>query len=306
MNYSMKLVLALILISNLRAFAEPAASQTIKSNEMSGVKLNDFTDFEKKWKLVTVRYRRDTGEMRFTYANDSAFEALMNSATDYPKGAVFAKIGFKTDQDPGFPSSAVPTQSRRYQFMVRDKDKFSKTDGWGYALFDRDGFVFPEDVQTQTMACAACHRVVPERGYVFSQYLEMSPKKMSDKTVQPENHFAQKIKFEDLAVKKLPEDIQKLIPSFYKTVRLMNHEITQYLFQGTLDEVKPVLSIESVRSQNPALVLSADKKSYTLVFIENLKLKCEQDGKNGYFIKSITNSPTQKFKAYETRYCWVD
>ncbi len=306
MNYSLKLVLALIFISNLRAFAEPAASQTIKSNEMSGVKLDDFADFEKKWKLVTVRFRRDTGEMRFTYANDLAFEALMNSATAYPKGAVFAKIGFKTDQDPGFPSSVVPTQSRRYQFMVRDKDKFSKTDGWGYALFDRDGFVYPEDVQVQTMACAACHRVVPERGYVFSEYLEMSPKKTSDKKVQPENHFSRKIKFEDLAVNKLPEDLRKLIPSFYKKVRLMNHEINQFLFQGTLDEVKPVLSGESVASQNPALILSADKQSYTLVFIENLKLKCEQDGKSGYFIKSVTNSPTQKFKAYETRYCWVD
>ena len=306
MNYSMKLVLALILISNLRAFAEPAASQTIKSNEMSGVKLNDFADFEKKWKLVTVRYRRDTGEMRFTYANDLAFEALMNSATDYPKGAVFAKIGFKTDLDPGFPSSVVPTQSRRYQFMVRDKDKFSTTDGWGYALFDRDGFVYPEDVQVQTMACAACHRVVPERGYVFSEYLEMSPKKTSDKKVQPENHFSRKIKFDDLAVNKLPEDLRKLIPSSYKKVRLMNHEINQFIFQGTLDEVKPLLSGESVASQIPALILSADKQSYTLVFIENLKLKCEQDGKSGYFIKSVTNSSTQKFKAYEARYCWVD
>lgn len=295
-----------ILIFALRAFAEPSASQTIKSNEMSGIKLSDFTDFEKKWKLVTVRFRRDTGEMRFTYANDTAFAALMNSATDYPKGAVFAKIGFKTNQDPGFPSSVVPTESRRYQFMVRDQDKFSKTDGWGYALFDLDGFVYPENAEVQTAACAACHRIVPERGYVFSEYLEMSPKKRSDKSQLTGNHFTQKIKYEDVVVKKLPADIQKLIPSSYKKVRLLKHEISQFLFQGTLDEIKPALSGEAIASKQPALILSADLKSYTLVFIENLNLKCDQDGKTGYFIKSITNSPTQKYNTFETRYCWTE
>ncbi|MBY0452544.1 MAG: cytochrome P460 family protein [Bdellovibrionaceae bacterium] len=304
--------MTLILIFTLQTLAEPilpqaisSTSQTIRSDEMSGVKLNDFADFEKKWKLVTVRFRRDTGEMRFTYANDSAYEALMKSSTDYPKGAVFAKIGFKTDQDPGFPSSVVPTQSRRYQFMIRDQAKFSKTDGWGYALFDQDGFVFPENTETQTAACAACHRIVPERGYVFSEYLEMAPKKGAPKIKIPENHFTQKIKFEDVSVQKLPTDIQKLIPQMYKKVRVLKHEISQFLFQGTLDEIKPALSEESVGSKKPALILSTDQKSYTLVFIENLEIKCEQDGKSGYFIKSVTNSPTQKFVAYETRYCWT-
>lgn len=305
MNYSLKLVLLLILIFHTPAFAESAASQTVKANEMSGIKLTDYADFEKKWKLVTVRYRRDTGEMRFTYANDSAFEALMRSATKYPKGAVFAKIGFKTDQDPGFPSSAVPTQSRRYQFMVRDEEKFSKTDGWGYALFDRDGFIYPEDVTVQTNACAACHRIVPERGYVFSQYLEMSSKTKSDQKTEPEKHFTEKIKFEDIAIKALPAEVQQYIPFFYKKARLLKHEISQFLFQGTLDEIKPILSGEAVQNRLPALILSTDQKSYSLVFIENLKLKCEQGGQSGYFIKAVTNSPIQKLRAYETRYCWT-
>ena len=271
MNYSKRLVLTLFFIFSQPVVAERSASQTIKLDEMSGMKLNDFADFEKKWKLVTVRFRRDTGEMRFTYANDMAFEALKNAVTDYPKGSVFAKIGFKTDQDPGFPSSMVPTQSRRYQFMMRDKEKFSKTDGWGYALFDRDGFVFPEDIETQANACAACHRVVPERGYVFSEYLEMSPRKITVKKNLPENHFTQKMKFEDTDINKLPAELQKLVPSSYKKVRLLKHEISQFLFQGTLDEMKPILSEESISSNKPALLLSTDRQSYTLVFVENFR-----------------------------------
>lgn len=294
----------MLLISVRGLSAEDTAPKPLL-REMNGIKLDDYADFEKKWKLVTVRFRRDTSEMRFTYANDLAFEALMKSATDYPKGAVFAKIGFLTGVDPGFPSSIVPTQSRRYQFMVRDKEKYSKTDGWGYALFKTDGVVYPEDVEVQSNACAACHRIVPERGYVFSEYLEMSPYKTYEKKNRPENHYTQKIKFEDFAVMSLPAEIKKLIPASFKTVRILKHEISQFLFQGTLDEIKPALSGETVATLKPSLILSGDQKSYTLVFIENLKIKCDQDGKKGYFIKSVTNSPTQKNIAYETRYCWT-
>lgn len=306
MNYFVQVLVISHLLFMPRASHAEVVSQTVKANEMNGFKLTDFTDFEKKWKLVTVRYRRDTGELRFTYANDIAFAALIKSATDYPIGSIFAKIGFKTDEDPGFPSSAVPTQTRRYQFMVRDKAKFSKTDGWGYALFDRDGYIYPENPETQSMACAACHRIVPERGYVFSEYLEISPFKNLPKSVTAENHFSQKIKFEEIKVKALPVDIQKSIPANYKNVKLIKHEISQFLFQGTLDEIKPLLSREAVTSQMPALIMSVDKKSYSLIFIENLTIKCEQDGKKGYFMKAITNSEQQKFKAYENRYCWTN
>src|SRR6185436_10943563 len=69
---------------------DKAEIKTFKKDEMNGYKLSDFPDFEKKWKLVTVRFRKDTGEMRFTYANDLAFENLQKGVIDYPDGAIFA------------------------------------------------------------------------------------------------------------------------------------------------------------------------------------------------------------------------
>ena len=94
--------------------------------EMNGYKLSDYEGFEKKWRLVTVRYRKDTGEMRFTYANPKAWNALLKRSKDYPDGAVFAKIGIITMEDPAFPSSAVPAGTRRYQLMVRNKKKHAE------------------------------------------------------------------------------------------------------------------------------------------------------------------------------------
>ncbi len=104
--------------------------------EMNGFLFSDFGQFEKNWKLVTVRYRQDTGELRFTYANPKAWKAMSSGKAEYPDGSIFAKTGYMTDDDPSFTSSKIPSGSRRYQFMVKNKKKYKDQDGWGYALFD--------------------------------------------------------------------------------------------------------------------------------------------------------------------------
>ncbi|MGZ3690519.1 MAG: cytochrome P460 family protein [Pseudobdellovibrio sp.] len=308
-------LLIALMLGSLSPAQENAEIKTFKKDEMNGYKLSDFPDFEKKWKLVTVRFRKDTGEMRFTYANDQALETLLKGATDYPDGAVFAKIGIKTSEDPAFPSSAVPAGARRYQFMVRDKKKFASTEGWGYVLFDKGGTIYPEDVGTQTAACAACHRIIPERGYVFSQMMELAVFKDNQpvKAGKKEIPFSEKIKFKEINVAQLPEELKTEIPKSYKKAQQVDHEISQFLFQGTLDEIKPLLSEQAVKTKQPALILSADKKTYALVYIENLEIQCEQEGKKGFFMKAVSTSPQtgtatstqQKNINYENRYCWT-
>ena len=71
----------------------------------NGYTLKQFGDFVHNWHFVTVRFRRDSGEMRFAYANDIAWKALSEHSTDYPDGAVFAKIGVSTMEDPAFTDS---------------------------------------------------------------------------------------------------------------------------------------------------------------------------------------------------------
>ena len=280
--------------------------QIYKTNEMNGYKLSDFADFEKNWKLITVRYRKDTGEMRITYANPLAFDTLLKGGKEYPDGAIYAKIGIKTVSDSAFPSSAVPSGARRYQFMVKDKTKFAGTEGWGYVLFDKAGLIFPENPVVQTAACAACHRIVPERGYVFSQMWELSSSSPPAKAAAETTHFSDKIKFKEVKVASIPEIVSKEIPKNYKTAQQIDHEISKFLFQGTLDEIKPLLSQQAAKTKVPAYLLGADGKSFALVFIENLEIKCQAEGKTGFFMKAVSTSGGSDGVNYENRYCWVD
>lgn len=285
--------------------ADNVVDKVYKIGEMNGFKISDFTDFEKQWKLITVRYRKDTGEMRLTYANDLAYENLLKNSTDYPEGSVFAKIGIKTSEDKAFPSSAVPNAARRYQFMVRDKKKFESTDGWGYALFDKDGKIYPEEQALQSAACAACHRIVPDRGYVFSQMMELSVFKADSTLAKKETHYSERIKFKEVVFTKLPELVKKQIPTSYKKAKQLVHEISKYLFQGTLDEIKPLLAEESVKSKLPVYIVSTDNKSFAVVYIENLEIMCDLEGKKGYFMKAVSSSMNSETPHYENRFCWT-
>ena len=287
-----------------------ASETSIKNDTMNGYKLSTYAGFEKDWKLVTVRYRKDNGEIRFTYANELAFQTLKNGSVDYPDGSVFAKIAQKSQEDPAFTSSAVPSGTRRYQFMVRDKKKHSTTEGWGYALFDKEGVVFPEKLETQTNACAACHRIVPERGYVFSELMSLSPGHDELTGSNTKTFFKTKINYVTMDLNDssivLSKKIRSLLPKSADKIRKLDHEISQYLFQGTLDEIKPTLTKEAIRSKMPTLIFDESQKTYALVFVENFDINCESEGKKGLFIKAVSSSDAQKGKIYENRYCWVD
>jgi hypothetical protein len=266
---------------------------------MHGIKLSDYGDFEKKWKLVTVRFRKDTGELRFTYANESAWKHLRKlsgkvvpasagetppAAESYPLGAVFAKVGIKTAEDPAFVSSAVPSGVRRVQFMVRDEKKFAETDGWGYALFDSKGNTFPGDLKQASMACAACHKIVPDRGYVFSKFMTgFAPTK-------PAQLESGRVKFENLQTKDLPEFIQLQLPPKSETVRSVTGAIAEQVFPGTLDEIRPALTREVIRSGVPAILLSKKKGEilYSIVYSTNAKSPCGPDQQEFLGVMNVT------------------
>ncbi len=264
-----------ILLASHSAGADPAKDPFSGKSDMNGHTLKEFNGFEKNWKLVTVRYRKDTSEMRFTYANELAWKSLKAGVTEYPKGAVFAKIGLATQEDPSFASSAVPTGARRYQFMIRDKKKYAETDGWGYALFDANGKTFPGEPNHASLACAACHRIVPEKGYVFSQIMELSPFRSSAiGTTNSTSGLIGRILFQTKSVDKLPERIRKHFP--LKTVNYseLTGSIAENVFQGSLDEIRPSLAQQAAKSTQPAALVSLDHQMFSIVYQTDEKDAC--------------------------------
>lgn len=231
---------------------------------MNGISYQDYKDFPDNWKLVTIRFRKDTGEMRLTYANDLAMKTLLANSINYPDGAVFAKTGIHTGLDPQFVSSVIPKGIRRYQLMVRDRKKYAQTGGWGYALFDPQGKTFPEDPKVTQDACYACHTMVENRGDVFSEPFSFNKSGKLPSFATKEIHS--KISYAWISVKKLPSSVAKFVPKTLAKVRMITNDILRKkVFQGTLDELKPVLEHEARQSKGPALFLSHDEKRFVLL-----------------------------------------
>lgn len=265
---------------------------------MNDISFNDYKNFSKEWGLVTIRFRKDSGEMRLTYGNEAALKVLNSGAINYPDGAIFAKIGFHTNSDPQFESSVVPNGIRRYQFMVKDKKKYKSTGGWGYGLFDPDGKTFAEDPKITQDACYACHTMVENRGDVFSQ--PFSQTKDVRLVYIPVGTSAKSINYQDIQVRELPEFLKKAIPSGFKKVRnVSNENLRKNLFQGTLDEMKPVLEKESRLSKLPSLFASQDFKRFVLI-IPTKSQECMEFGGFEVLSTDLNNNPMI------TKYCSHD
>jgi len=266
--------LALLLISSLIFELCSYSAELPAEDVMSGYRMKQFGNFEKNWHLVTVRFRKDTDEMRFVYANALAWQSLKNNQTDYSDGSGFAKVGIKTQSDLEFPTSAVPSGARRVQFMVRDSVKHQSTDGWGYALFDSQGKVFPGHQVDEPKACAACHAIVRDRGFVFSQPMTSN---ISAKYI--ETSFKTDIAFEDRPFDLLPQRVKEKLPTGFSFVRAITGPLEKKLFYGTLDEVQPLLALEAEKTGKPSILISSDGNQFSAVFFDK-RSKCSSLSKS--------------------------
>lgn len=260
-------------------------------SEMNGIQYSTYKDFAKKWELVTIRFRKDTGEMRLTYANKLAIDTLKKGSTNYPDGAVFAKTGIHTSSDPQFVSSVVPKGIRRFQYMVKNKKKFALTGGWGYALFDANGKTFPEDPKATSDACYACHTIVENRGDVFSEMFDFVK---DTKLPRHGENIIQKIKFEWKETKSLPETISTHIPASFSKIRSVeNEKMRANVFQGSLDEMKPILEEESKSSKTPVIFMSKDNKRFVIV-VPKTSEDCMDMGSYEIISTDMNNNPIKE------------
>ena len=230
--------------------------------EFNSYKYDQFGDFTKNWHLVTVRYRKDSEEMRIVYANEKAWQSLKNGAKKYPDGSIFAKIGLKTETDPSFASSVVPSGGKRIQYMVRNAKLHSATGGWGYALFDSEGKTFPGEPKAAQVACYACHQIVTNKNYVFSEIASISLKggKPAGRPALPT------LEFEEIPSSKLPSKIRDLVLPAFNSVSSLKGNIRNNIFPGTIDEIRIFLSQEATIRKRPALLFNEDGTAFSLVY----------------------------------------
>jgi len=220
--------------------------------------------FWEKWKLLTVRYRKDNGELRFIYANDLAWEGIRRGVKEMPQGAIFAKAAYSTTEDPSFPVSAVPWSPTRVQLMLKNTKKYPSTGGWGYAIYMprsvNPPLETPEVRRNTVMSCYACHMIVRDKDYVFSEPI-------FDESLRTPGLGRYSQKFIPTPVEELAENIRPQIAKILKpTLATQVKFLTMPLFEGSIDESIAPISNYAEKEKVPFLLTDNKADLYLLAF----------------------------------------
>jgi hypothetical protein len=100
------------------------------------------------------------------YANDQAMQGLRTGS--YPDGAIIAEEMLEWLSSG---AGAKEGPRRIVGVMVKDSQRYSSTDGWGYGSFDEGNRVDKLDAK-QRQACHQCHVARKDQGFVFTEYHE--------------------------------------------------------------------------------------------------------------------------------------
>jgi hypothetical protein len=147
----------------------------------NGLAFSEFRGYE-SWPVIAIS--ENGGVIAAILGNPAminAFKAgIPANGQPFPDGAKMAKVHWtpkKNEIAPGRPT--VPGTQHDVDLMVKDSKRFADSAGWGYAVFDYNsttdtfapGTAADQPPQADDAKCGfACHTVVKNRDYVFTEY----------------------------------------------------------------------------------------------------------------------------------------
>src|ERR1700741_680727 len=172
-------VLAGVFLSVLGALALAAEDKyTVKVP--GGLAFSEFRGYE-SWQVVSTSMDGDLTAA--IVANPARIEAsragVPGNGKPFPDGSKMAKIHWNPKKLETFPAATVPGTLHDIDFMVKDSKRFADSGGWGYEVFDYDaksdsfspGTTADNPPQENDAKCGfACHTIVKNRDYVFTDY----------------------------------------------------------------------------------------------------------------------------------------
>jgi hypothetical protein len=177
MKYESKLTIAMAAIAGLAlgGAAVYASEQDEKYSLVSpgGVAFADFKGYE-DWAVISSA--RTDKELKVILGNPIMIKAykagVPGNGQPFPEGSKSAKLQwtFKKSTDAPFAVDVpdVPTQAF---LMEKDSKRFSKTGGWGYAVFNHDKVTGKMTADAAKEDCGhVCHVAVKAKDYVFHPY----------------------------------------------------------------------------------------------------------------------------------------
>jgi hypothetical protein len=174
---------AALAITAASAADPPATTATDKYTLKvpGGLAFSEFKGYE-SWSVIAVS--ENGGMIAAILGNPAMIAAykagLPGNGKPFPDGAKLAKIHWNPKKHEAYPNQPIgPGTQHDMDFMVKDSKRFADSGGWGYAEFEYDaatdkftpGTLADKPPQGNDAKCGfACHTVVKNRDYVFTDY----------------------------------------------------------------------------------------------------------------------------------------
>jgi len=145
-----------------------------------GLAFSEFRGYE-SWPVISI----SVGSRLAVIVGNSVMidaynEGVPGNGKPFPDGAKMAKIHWNSKKQEAYPGQPmVPGALHDVDFMVKDSKRFADSGGWGWGafLYDsasgtfRPGGLSDSPPQANDAKCGlACHTVVKNRDYVFTEY----------------------------------------------------------------------------------------------------------------------------------------
>ncbi len=139
-----------------------------------GIAFSDFRGYE-DW--ADVSSARTTEILKVIVANPTMINAYKAGAPGngqpFPEGSRIVKLQWKLKKSTEAPFAVeVPDVFSQAFVMEKDSKRFSKSGGWGYAVFNYDpaSDKFTPDAKSPSDCGYACHTPVKAKDYIFHPY----------------------------------------------------------------------------------------------------------------------------------------
>ena len=176
-----------ISIGILAALAVLAASVSISAQDKytvkvpNGLAFSEFRGYE-DWPVIAISL--NGGKIAVITGNPAMIDAFKGGVPDngkpFPDDAKMAKIHWNPKKQEAYPGQpTVPGTQHDVDFMVKDSTRFADSAGWGWGAFEYDAAsdtfrpagMDAKPPQGNDAKCGlACHTVVKNRDYVFTEY----------------------------------------------------------------------------------------------------------------------------------------
>src|SRR6202140_541970 len=150
------------------------AQDNYSLNSPSGIAFSDFRGYE-DWSVVSSA--RTDEVLKVIVANPAMIKAykagVPGNGQPFPDGSMIVKLQWKPKKSTEAPFVVdVPDVFSQAFVMEKDSKRFSKSGGWGYAVFNYEAASdkFTADPKSPSDCGYACHTPVKAKDYIFHPY----------------------------------------------------------------------------------------------------------------------------------------